>query len=462
MFSQTQACGLDNPIQAFHVKIKFIDLFAGIGGFHRAMSSFGHTKGECVLACEIDPHCRKVYAANFGAPKFFPVNIRELTRDDISDEKSEVELAEVKKRVPAHDVLCAGFPCQPFSKSGKQHGVKDRTRGTLFFDIMQIVRARAPKYIFLENVRNLAGPRHQKTLEVITQSIRDEGYAVLDEPIILSPHLLSVKQGGSPQIRERVFILAIKGGHNVPQLRKIADAVELIRGGRSDWDPNDWRIADILEPDSGIPNVSKYRVSKSEAAWLDAWDDFVKVIPCDDLPGFPIWAGEFPGFLKKAPNLSDPALPAWKADFLAKNYHFFCKNKDVIMQWWRRHGVENFPASRQKFEWQARRYHKTQKGRTIRDLVIQMRPSGIRVKPPTYLPALVAITQTSIIGPGVAKGGVREYRTLTPSEAALLQGMPRDCFSLPGGEVQDAIAYKQLGNAVNVGVIRFLAERLIG
>ncbi len=443
------------------MEIKFIDLFAGIGGFHRAMSSFGGIKGECVLACEMDPHCRKVYAANFGSPKFFPVNIRELTREDISDENTEVELSEVKERVPAHHVLCAGFPCQPFSKSGKQHGIKDSTRGTLFFDIMQIVRARTPKYLFLENVRNLTGPRHKKTLEIIIESIRDAGYSVLDKPIILSPHLLSAKQGGSPQIRERVFILAIKGLGKEASLRKIAESVDLVRSKRAGWNPDNWRIADILDSDVKIPNISKYRVSKTEETWLDAWDDFVKIIPDDKLPGFPIWAGEFPGFLKRPPDTSDPRMPDWKADFLLKNFKFFKENKEVIMSWWHRHGVQGFPASRQKFEWQARSYHKTRKGRTIRDLVIQMRPSGIRVKSPTYLPALVAITQTSIVGPDVAKGRIKGYRSLTPSEAALLQGMPPDCFSLPGGEVPDAVAYKQLGNAVNVGVIRFLAEQLI-
>ena len=425
------------------------------------MTSFGGSAGECVLACEMDSNCRKVYAANFGAPKRFPVNIRELTRDDVFDEETEVDLREVRKRVPDHDVLCAGFPCQPFSKSGKQHGVKDRTRGTLFFDIMQIVRARKPQYLFLENVRNLAGPRHEKTLEVIIQSIRDEGYAVLDSPIILSPHLLSRGQGGSPQIRERVFILAIKGTHNLSRLSEIARAVDEIRSKKAGWNPDEWRIANILEPDESIPDVKKYRVSSSEAKWLDAWDDFVKLMPHDSLPGFPIWAGEFPAFEEQMPNLSDPLTPGWKADFLKKNYDFFCENRDAILSWWRKHDVGSFPASRQKFEWQARRYHKTRRGRTIRDLVIQMRPSGIRVKPPTYLPALVAITQTSIVGPDVSKGRIKKYRTLTPSEAALLQGMPKDCFTKHGGEVPDGVAYKQLGNAVNVGVIRFLAERLI-
>ncbi len=113
---------------------KFIDLFSGIGGFHQAMTQLG---GECVFASEIDEYCNKVYFDNYGIDS--AVNIRDAAAEDI----------------PPHDVLCAGFPCQAFSKAGKQEGLTDRTRGTLFFEIVRILQYHRTKYIILENVRNL-------------------------------------------------------------------------------------------------------------------------------------------------------------------------------------------------------------------------------------------------------------------------------------------------------------------
>jgi DNA (cytosine-5)-methyltransferase 1 len=159
---------------------KFIDLFSGVGGFHHALSSpeFG---GECVLASDIEETCKQVYLSTWPEMKNggWVGDIRSLTLNEDGTDKT---MKVVDKLVPDHDVLCAGFPCQPFSKSGSQLGTLDSTRGTLFFDIMTIVKAKRPKFLILENVRNLAGPRHRETWATIVEAIRELNYRVSDEP----------------------------------------------------------------------------------------------------------------------------------------------------------------------------------------------------------------------------------------------------------------------------------------
>jgi len=172
------------------VQFKFIDLFAGIGGFHGALSAAG---GEGIWSSEIDNKAALIYELNWGLKP--AGDIVALTDPSVS------------KTIPKHDVLAAGFPCQPFSKSGKQQGFRDTTRGTLFFNICQILEARKPAVVFLENVRNLAGPRQRDTWLTIIRELRNLGYRVSDIPTVFSPHLLPPSLGGAPQVRERVFIL---------------------------------------------------------------------------------------------------------------------------------------------------------------------------------------------------------------------------------------------------------------
>jgi DNA (cytosine-5)-methyltransferase 1 len=422
--------------------LTFVDLFAGIGGFHHALRR-PPINARCVLAVEKDPAARLVYAASFpGVP--IVDDIRAIT---MGQNGSERDSRGIQKDVPDHDILCAGFPCQPFSKSGQQLGTSDLTRGTLFWDILRIIQVKKPRYVLLENVRNLTGPRHQQTLETILTCLSKAGYAVDNRPLALSPHELSPHRGGSPQARDRVFIGATRRDvGRTPNLHRITEILGDV------WNPRDWRIEGILQHEDLIANRQDYLLNAEEISWLDCWNYLIQSIPDNELPSFPIWSDDF--VLRARFSRSEPD---WKNDYWRKNSLFYQHYRDLIDSWRaRRFGparlrVRDFPRSRRKFEWQARDWQTTTPDRDIWKLLVQFRPSGIRVRPPTYTPALVAITQTSIIGP--------RRRRLTPLECARLQGFDSAIFE--NIDLPDAIKYRQLGNAVHTGVAHTVAKFLI-
>lgn len=391
----------------------FVDLFAGIGGFHAALGALG---GQCWFSSEIDPACRRVYEANWGTET--AGDIVPLTPDD------------GPVQVPPHDVLAAGFPCQPFSKSGFQHGFRDTSRGTLFFNICRVLEEHRPPVVLLENVRNLAGPRQHETWATIVNNLRDLGYRVSGSPAVFSPHLLPPERGGAPQVRERVFVAGTHVGAR--RARREVDLEPVVRAVPVEgWDPQSWDLRNDLPLDHDIGDPARYQLSAEELRMLGAWNEFLGLLDEERLPTFPVWADAF-----RYPAVVPAGTPTWKASFLRKNAELYERNRAAVDGWLERHDhLRWLPESRRKLEWQA------QDGE--RDLlahVLHLRPSGIRVKRATYLPALVAITQTSIYGPW--------RRRITPREAARLQGLP-DWFDF-GGQ-PDALTYRQLGNGVSVG-----------
>ena len=166
-------------------KFKFIDLFAGIGGFRLA---FQNLKGKCVFTSEWDKYSKQTYKANFGEIPFGDIT-KPVTKSYIPDN---------------FDVLCAGFPCQAFSIAGKRGGFED-TRGTLFFDVAEIIKKKQPKAIFLENVKGLRNHDRGKTLATILNVLREDLNYYVPEP-----QILNAKEFGVPQNRERIFIVGFR------------------------------------------------------------------------------------------------------------------------------------------------------------------------------------------------------------------------------------------------------------
>lgn len=355
--------------------------------------------GECVFACDTDKEAVKTYESNF--------NIK--VQGDIQD----INVKDIHK----HDFLVAGFPCQPFSKGGYRRGFKDK-RGRLFFEILRIVDYHKPKYMLLENVPNLATHNNGKTFAFMKQELESSGYITTAKPLILSPN-----DFGMPVLRKRLYIVCVR--------KDLCDEVVL-----------DLNLSSSKQDIYSLVERNKQQrdcyISEYETKVLAMWNDFYKNIHIDII-GFPIYAMELRG------NEPIEHLPSWKQTHIIKNRDLYKKNKVYIDKWFIKYDNLNWlQPTHKKFEWQA--------GTDCKDIyecLIQFRPSGIRAKRPDCFSTLVAMNHPQIIG--------RYKRRLSLLETKRLQAIPDDYLLHENRN----IALKQLGNAVNVKVVKEIALAML-
>lgn len=400
--------------------VKYLDLCSGIGGFHQAMDRLGCI---CVGASEIDQVCIDTYRANFPDTPMLG-DVRDFDPKDLPD----------------FQFVCAGFPCQPFSKAGKRKGFKDESRGQLFYTIMDIIDAHDEvEFILFENVRNLAD--RKEYWETIQEELAKRDFTITTKPIILSP-----SDFGIPQIRERVFILGIRSdvkNHDLLPYGQIIEEDLWLR--KATCKPN--AAFDILDETPSNPVC--LAPDKEEA--LLAWDEFREEIGITTV-GFPIWLScfglgiEFDRIFFNQIGLEE--MPGWKQNYVRRNRHLYQMNRDYIDAWVRRYNMLDRTKLLQKFEWNC--------GEDVPDIkhgLVQIRQSGIRVKRPDCFPSLVAMATTPLIWDEC----INHFREITIREAARLQSFD-ERFVFTGSSKQ---VYKELGNAVNVEIAYQLAQGLL-
>ena len=419
--------------------MKFIDLFAGLGGFHIALTELGH---ECVFSCEKKPNLQSLYNENFG--------IKPLA--DIRSLDSNQKIGEI----PDFDVLCAGFPCQPFSMAGSQKGFRDENNGNLFFKITEILEVKKPQYFILENVKNIYTHNNGLTFKLLCRQLNKLGYSIKEQ--ILSPH-----QFGIPQHRERLFLVGSKTNLSYFEWpTQVTDSINL-----DDYFLKDSSKFNFVEPE--------------KVEILKLWQEFLDCIDGRDLPAAPIWAMEFGATypyesssplnlkdlskyqgnfgrsleglsraeqLQLLPNYAirnNEEFPTWKKRFIKHNRDFYQKHKSdlkLIVDKISKLESQSF----QKFEWNIK---SIKTNRKITEHFIQFRGSGIRVKSTNFFPSLVTVSaQIPIIG--------KEMRYISKEEGAKLQSL--ESIKLPE---DNNLCFHALGNAVNAKVVKLIAESLI-
>lgn len=456
-------------------KYTFIDLFAGLGGFHIALSSLGC---RCVYASELKLDLQHLYIKNFK---------------DLSSIEGDITKANLYE-IPAHDILCAGFPCQPFSQAGKRMGFDDEGRGNMFDYICKIIELQGdkkPSILLLENVANLKGHDEGRTWRIIQEKLDALGYYVKSE--ILSPH-----QYGIPQHRKRMYIVGVrKDKGNLANFEFPIEHKELLCDINSIIDLENTNIQ-VLKPET--------------IRQLKVWQNFVSLTLRNGghIPQFPVWAMEFgadypyescaPKYLDKnsllgkhgklgtmidgksfdecisqlpiyAQTSKKNAFPSWKIKYIKQNRLFYEQHHAWIDSWIGK--IRTWDNSFLKFEWNC---GSDDNGR-IFDKIIQFRASGIRVKKPTYSPALNLVgsqipilpwvkipepciphyTDEQLFRYGIKRKDIAKGRYLSVREAAKLQGMENLIFD----GLSNARIYEALGNAVNTQVVKKIASKII-
>jgi len=418
-----------------YVGMRFIDLFAGIGGFHQALARLGH---ECVFASEKKENLARLYLENYGLDP--NRNIRAIPPTDIPD----------------HDILCAGFPCQPFSKAGNQQGLEDKNNGSFFDIIVEILNEKRPGYFILENVKNIETHDEKKTFAYMLQKLNEIGYHV--DRKVMSPHQYNI-----PQHRERLFII---GSLNPLENFEWPQPVELVN-----------TVHGFLN------NTNAKPVELERQQVIQIWQEFIDNLPADKkLPGFPIWSFEFgatypthvaiselkneelenyrgnfgvplrgmtyeeklnhlPGYAVK--NKEKKVYPPWKIRWINENRQLYADNKKQLGPVVKK--IKRLPnRSWQKFEWNC-----GDVARNINDYIIQFRASGVRIKRADFFPSLVTVsTQIPIIG--------WQNRYITVEEGARIQSFEN--IVLP--DVIGA-SFGALGNAVNAELVHLIASNLL-
>jgi DNA (cytosine-5)-methyltransferase 1 len=342
-------------------------------------------------------------------------------------EKENVYNFEVEKdnSYIIENIICHN--CQPFSKAGYQKGFDD-DRGNLFFNICDIVKHHKPKYLLLENVRNLSTHDDGNTWNVIHKHILDMGYSTYDIPVILN-----VLHFNIPQNRERVIIMCKR-----KDLGPLQELPEIPKNPKLYLTRT---LKDFIF-DKEKDEHAKYKITGKLKDVEQVWDKFIKLLISKSIsiPKFPIWTDWW-----DKNTSDDPAFYRKYKNWIDKNQAFYVEHKSVVGPWLKKsRKIENWTGAVRKFEWQAGE-ERSDDG--MHSLLWTARGSGIRAKRPDYIPTLVAMSMIPVYGP--------QSRKLTPKELLRMQSFP-DTFEFVEKDI-----YKQLGNAVNVDMIKKCADYLM-
>lgn len=414
--------------------MKFIDLFSGLGGFHTGFAKNGF---DCVFASEIDEDLRKLYAKNYGI-------------------KPHGDITQVKaKDIPKHDVICAGFPCQPFSLAGQKKGASCPSSGKLIDDVIRIAKHHNPKFVLLENVPNILTIANGSFWQYIISSFNKIGYNV-------DYRIISPVDVGIPQNRKRVFVVANR--HDV----QLHDDI---------WSKINTKSQVKLK--SFLDNTLEHKkLEPKKVNQINIWQDLITNCSLPPRGSFSIVAPEFGAnypedfssltikdmqkfkgaygqslkkckswsdIMKKMPSYTQKERKAanWIKPSINLSREIYIDNQNFIEQW-----VSSL--DKRNNSWQILEWRGKLKLYDLFEHLIQFRASGIRVLKPEIAPSLIAMTPTQI--PIIPT----EFRYLSKHEAAKLQFL-HELKHIPKNTTK---AFKALGNAVNAKVVGVLAANI--